>query len=100
MDWSAVVNPQNPGYKRLWENIEATLETRGVVEGHGTGLVPPAEICAFAAAGISSDHEIREGQEAWDKLEREFFWKRQCPARLEIPGGERPARLVERGGDN
>jgi adenine deaminase len=73
MDWSAVVNPSNPGYKRLWENIEATLEARGVVEGHGSGLVSPGEICAFAAAGISSDHEIREGQEAWDKLERGIF---------------------------
>ncbi|MGA2811053.1 MAG: adenine deaminase C-terminal domain-containing protein [Candidatus Acidiferrum sp.] len=73
MDWSAVVNPRNPGYQRLWENIEATLEARGVVEGHGTGLTTPAEICAFAAAGISSDHEIREEQEAWDKLERGIF---------------------------
>jgi len=73
MDWSAVVNPENPGYQRLWENIEATLDARGVVEGHGTGLLSPAEISAFAAAGISSDHEIREGQEAWDKLERGIF---------------------------
>ncbi|MGA3090350.1 MAG: adenine deaminase C-terminal domain-containing protein [Terriglobales bacterium] len=73
MDWSAVVNPNNPGYQRLWENIEATLEARGVVEGHGAGLLSPGEICAFAAAGISSDHEIREAQEAWDKLERGIF---------------------------
>jgi adenine deaminase len=73
MDWSAVVNPENPGYKRLWENIEATLESRGVVEGHGTGLHSAAEICAFAASGISSDHEIRKEQEAWDKLERGIF---------------------------
>jgi len=77
MDWSAVVNPKNPGYHRLWENIEATLDARGVVEGHGNGLLSPAEISAFAAAGISSDHEVREGQEAWDKLERGIF--------LEIP---------------
>jgi adenine deaminase len=73
MDWSAVINPENPGYNRIWENIEATLETRGVVEGHGTGLHSPAEICAFAAAGISSDHELRQEQEAWDKLERGIF---------------------------
>jgi len=73
MDWSAVVNPENPGYKRLWENIEATLESRGVVEGHGTGLHSAGEICAFAASGISSDHEIRKEQEAWDKLERGIF---------------------------
>jgi adenine deaminase len=73
MDWSAVVNPKNPGYQRLWENIEATLQARGVVEGHGAGLVSPGEICAFAAAGISSDHEMRDSQEAWDKLERGIF---------------------------
>ncbi len=73
MDWSAVVNPKNPGYQRLWENIEATLQARGVVEGHGAGLVSPGEICAFAAAGISSDHEMRDAQEAWDKLERGIF---------------------------
>jgi adenine deaminase len=73
MDWSAVVNPANPGYQRLWENIEATLEARGVVEGHGAGLFDAASICAFAAAGISSDHEMRQDQEAWDKLERGIF---------------------------
>jgi adenine deaminase len=73
MDWSAVVNPSNPGYHRLWENIQATLDARGVVEGHGAGLTTAADICAFAAAGISSDHEMRENQEAWDKLERGIF---------------------------
>jgi len=76
-----VVNPENPGYQRLWENIEATLEARGVVEGHGTGLISPGEICAFAAAGISSDHEIREEQEAWDKLERGIFLEARPNAR-------------------
>ena len=52
-----------------------------VVEGHGTGLVSPGEICAFAAAGISSDHEIREEQEAWDKLERGIFLEARPNAR-------------------
>jgi adenine deaminase len=73
MDWSAVIIPSNPGYQRLWENIDATLATRGVVEGHGAGLTDAASICAFAAAGISSDHEMRQDQEAWDKLERGIF---------------------------
>lgn len=81
MDWSAVVNPENPGYQRLWENIEATLDARGVVEGHGTGLRSPGEICAFAAAGITSDHEMREEQEAWDKLERGIFLETRPNAR-------------------
>ena len=73
MDWSAVIKPTNPGYQRLWENIQATLDARGVVEGHGAGLTDAATICAFAAAGMSSDHEMREDQEAWDKLERGLF---------------------------
>jgi adenine deaminase len=73
MDWPAVIDPANPGYSRLWQNIEATLDGRGVVEGHGSGLTTDATICAFAAAGISSDHEVREGQEAWEKLERGLF---------------------------
>ena len=37
MDWAAVVNRDNPGYQRLWENIQATLDHRGVVEGLGGG---------------------------------------------------------------
>jgi adenine deaminase len=73
MDWAAVVEPTNPGYQRLWENIQATLDARGVVEGHGAGMKDIASICAFAAAGISSDHEMREDEEAWDKLERGLF---------------------------
>ena len=28
MDWSAVVQPTNPGYQRLWENIQATLDAQ------------------------------------------------------------------------
>jgi len=38
MDWAAVVDRKNPGYQRLWENIQATLDSRGVVEGHGYSL--------------------------------------------------------------
>lgn len=81
MDWSAVVKPSNPGYQRLWENIEATLDARGVVEGHGSGLFDLPSICAFAAAGLSSDHEIRQEQEAWDKLERGIFIEARPNAR-------------------
>ncbi|MEI9999758.1 MAG: amidohydrolase family protein [Verrucomicrobiota bacterium] len=91
MDWAAVVNPKNPGYQRLWENIQATIEARGVVEGHGAGLFDLPNICAFAAAGLSSDHEIAVGEEAWNKLERGLF--------LEIRPHSAPALkyLVEQG---
>jgi adenine deaminase len=91
MDWAAVVNPKNPGYQRIWENIQATYDARGVIEGHGAGLFDLPNICAFAAAGLSSDHEIATGEEAWDKLERGLF--------LEIRPHSAPAlkHLVERG---
>jgi adenine deaminase len=73
MDWAAVTDSANPGHDRLWENIEATLEARGIVEGHGSGLTDPGSIAAFAAAGMSGDHEARTGPEAWDKLQRGIF---------------------------
>ena len=73
MDWSAVTQPDNPGYERLWECIEATMKARGVVEGHGSGLSDPHDLSAFAAAGLSSDHEVREPAEALEKLQRGIF---------------------------
>lgn len=73
MDWAAVTNRENPGYQRIWENIQATLESRGVVEGHGAGLTDLPSICAFAAAGLSGDHEVYQGEEALNKLERGLF---------------------------
>ena len=73
MDWAAVVNPKNPGFQRIWENIQATLDTRAVVEGHGAGLLDLGDICAFAASGLSSDHEVEQGEEVWNKLQRGLF---------------------------
>ena len=58
MDWPSVWDPANPGYERMWGMIGATFEKRGVVEGHGSGLIDPHDMSAFAAAGMSSDHEI------------------------------------------
>ncbi|MGF7008334.1 adenine deaminase [Aminobacter sp. BE322] len=73
MDWPAVWNPENPSYGRLWGMIQATFEKRGVVEGHGAGLRDLPSINAFAAAGLSSDHEAWTPEEAWDKLRRGIF---------------------------
>lgn len=73
MDWPAVWNPENPSYDRLWGMIQATFEKRGVVEGHGAGLRDLPSINAFAAAGLSSDHEAWTPEEAWDKLRRGIF---------------------------
>ncbi|MDB5971710.1 MAG: Adenine deaminase [Hydrocarboniphaga sp.] len=73
MDWPAVSNPDNGAHQRIWEMIEATRDHDGVIEGHGGGLVAAPEINAFAAAGLSSDHEARLPQEALDKLRRGIF---------------------------
>ncbi len=70
MDWPAVANPANPGYSRMWQVIQATWDARGVVEGHGSGLTDFDTINAFSAAGLSSDHSVRQAQEGWDKLRR------------------------------
>ncbi|MEM1223083.1 MAG: adenine deaminase C-terminal domain-containing protein [Verrucomicrobiota bacterium] len=73
MDWSSVWNPESPGYRRLWEMMQATWESRGVVEGHGSGLFASEEINAYAAAGLSSDHSIRLAEEGWEKVSRGVF---------------------------
>jgi adenine deaminase len=73
MDWPAVWNPENPSHDRLWGMIGATMANRGVVEGHGAGLRSMAEINAFAAAGLASDHEVQTPEETWDKLRHGLF---------------------------
>jgi adenine deaminase len=73
MDWPAVWNPENPSFGRLWGMIQATFEKRGVIEGHGSGLRDLPSINAFAAAGLSSDHEAWTPEEAWDKLRSGIF---------------------------
>jgi adenine deaminase len=73
MDWPAISNPATPSYDRVWGVIEATFAQRGVVEGHGAGLRERAEINAFAAAGLASDHEAWTPQEVLDKLAAGIF---------------------------
>ena len=92
MDWPSVRDPANPGYARMWGMIRATFEMRGVVEGHGSGLTDPHDISAFAAAGLSSDHEVWSPEEAWDRLMRGLFIElRPFSYDVLIPG------LLERG---
>ena len=73
MDWTALHDPKSPGYQRLWECIQATWESRGLVEGHGAGLYSIDQINAFADAGPSSDHSLTQAQESWLKLEHGLF---------------------------
>ncbi len=86
MDWPAVSNLNAPGHQRIWEMMQATWDKRGVVEGHGSGLVKPDEINAFAAAGLSSDHESKLPDEGWEKLRRGVFMEiRVDTARVLFP---------------
>jgi adenine deaminase len=73
MDWPAVSEPTHPGHQRIWEDIQAARDNRGVIDGHGAGLRDLSRINAFVAAGLSSDHETREAEEAWDKLTHGLF---------------------------
>jgi adenine deaminase len=73
MDWPSVWNPENPSYDRIWGMIRATVEQRGVVEGHGAGLRERHEISAYAAAGLSSDHEVWGVDEVLDKIAAGIF---------------------------
>jgi len=73
MDWPAVSDPDAPGKDRIWGMIQATWDKRGVVEGHGSGLRGLDQINAFAAAGLSSDHEVREAEEGFLKLQSGVF---------------------------
>jgi adenine deaminase len=92
MDWPSVWNPENPGYQRMWGMIGATMEMRGVVEGHGSGLIDPHDLSAFAAAGISSDHEVWAMEEAWQRLTHGIFTElRPFSYDVILPG------LLERG---
>lgn len=78
MDWPAVSDPEPPGpgfpgKARIWGMIQATWDQRGVVEGHASGMRGRDEINAFAAAGLSSDHEVREAEEGLLKLRSGVF---------------------------
>ena len=73
MDWPAVWDPSHPDYARIWSTMQATRKARGVIEGHGTALRDLATINAFAAAGLSSDHEGRIANEIAEKHEHGIF---------------------------
>jgi adenine deaminase len=92
MDWPAVSQPKAPANERIWGMISATWAGRGVVEGHGSGLQDVDTINAFAAAGLSSDHEVRLAEEGLEKVRRGVFLEvRADAARVLFP------RLAELG---
>jgi adenine deaminase len=73
MDWPAVIDARAGSGQRIWEMMQATRDHRGVIEGHGAGLTDANSINAFAAAGLSSDHEARLPEEGFEKLRRGVF---------------------------
>ena len=86
MDWPAVSNPLAKGSERIWGMMKATWEQRAVIEGHGAGVTSLNDINAFAAAGLSSDHEVRDPKEGIDKLQRGVFLEiRADTARIFFP---------------
>ncbi len=92
MDWPAVSNPNSAGNERIWGMMRATWEQRAVIEGHGAGLTKLDDINAFAAAGLSSDHEVKGVEEGIEKLRRGIFLEiRADTARLFFP------KLIESG---
>lgn len=92
MDWTSVWNPDNPFHERTWGMLRACFEHRSVIEGHAARMEDQDSINAFAASGISSDHEVWKAQEAYDKLIRGLFVEIRPYAMKEIVGG-----LIERG---
>lgn len=92
MDWPAVRDRDNPAHPRLWSMIEATWNARAVVEGHAAGIRDLPNINAFAASGISSDHEAWTAEEAFDKLQSGLFVEIRIHTGPEIVAG-----LLERG---
>jgi len=92
MDWPAVRDRDNPAHPRLWSMMEATWNARAVVEGHAAGIRDLPNINAFAASGISSDHEAWTAEEAFDKLQSGLFVEIRIHTGPEIIAG-----LLQRG---
>ncbi|WP_224701920.1 adenine deaminase [Devosia aquimaris] len=92
MDWPAVWDASNGSHDRLWGMIEATMDQRGVIEGHAAGIKDLPTINAFAAAGLASDHEAWTAEEFWDKLRHGLFMELRVHSMPDVIKG-----LLERG---
>lgn len=63
MDMHGVLN----GSERMLEILNAGLNSGKLIEGHARGL-SGAELQAYLAAGVTSDHELTSGADALEKL--------------------------------
>lgn len=63
MDMHGVLN----GSPRMLEIMQAGLESGKLIEGHARGL-SGADLQAYLAAGVTSDHELTSAEDALEKL--------------------------------
>src|SRR5690606_36185966 len=63
MDMHGVLN----GSQRMLEILQAGLESGKLIEGHARGL-SGADLQAYLAAGVTSDHELTSAEDALEKL--------------------------------
>ncbi|KGB11396.1 amidohydrolase family protein [Enterobacter cloacae] len=63
MDMHGVLN----GSQRMLEILQAGLESGTLIEGHARGL-SGADLQAYLAAGVTSDHELTSADDALEKL--------------------------------
>lgn len=69
MNLPALFNKTNPDYGRSWDIITVTRLAGKIVQGHGSGVNDWPTINAMAAAGLMNDHEVKQGDEVWKKLQ-------------------------------
>ncbi|MTH48539.1 adenine deaminase [Intestinirhabdus alba] len=55
------------GSERMQEIVQAGLNSGKLIEGHARGL-SGADLQAYLAAGVTSDHELTSGEDALEKL--------------------------------
>ncbi len=63
MDMHGVLN----GSEKMEEVLNAGLQSGKLIEGHARGL-KGAELQAYLAAGVTSDHELTSADDALEKL--------------------------------
>lgn len=63
MDMHGVLN----GSQRMLEIMQAGLDSGKLIEGHARGL-SGADLQAYLAAGVTSDHELTSADDALEKL--------------------------------
>jgi adenine deaminase len=74
LDWDGCVGLEEPPFIPMAEKepviaalLDKTLDRGKVVMGHGAGL-DPIQLAAYAAMGVTADHEAVSAQEALDRI--------------------------------